>query len=467
MLNRVTVARALRLLLPVGYVTLAYAAGMVIAIFLIGPEGPGVIAMAFVAAAASVAGVGAVQRQADRLIRRVVLRMPLTPYHALAAAAGRLRVGSWEQALPGLARALAEGTAARQASVWLDTDDHLVSVATWPSALGGFVRTADNLTALRALPEVDHAVAIVDGDDERGALAIHKPSPGVVSQEDRRLMRDVANTAGLLLRGLTLNAELRDRVQLAEQLEEALRASRRRVMQARDIERRRSVTEITTVTGTSLAAIRAELARVAEVAADDPEGAARRLAAVRPALEDLIERFRAVVRGVFPGVLRDEGPRVALEEFAGDLPRPVQLTGELGPRTEWEIESGVYFVTAAAMRLLCRGSAVDPLHVQFGHDVGRLTARIVDRSGVAPTLAGLRQGLTDQEDRLAALGGGLRLEVTPGCATVLAWLPDRLQPTEAAALISSVPPATGEAPADDPRAAQAGGHLGGSRARYR
>ena len=41
-----------------------------------------------------------------------------------------------------------------------------------------------------------------------GALAIHKPSPAVASQDDKRLMRDVANTAGLLLRGLALNAEL-------------------------------------------------------------------------------------------------------------------------------------------------------------------------------------------------------------------------------------------------------------------
>jgi signal transduction histidine kinase len=258
-------------------------------------------------------------------------------------------------------------------------------------------------------------------------------------------MRDVANTAGLLLRGLTLNAELRERVRLAEKLEDELRASRTRVMQARDIERRRSVTEITTVTGASLAAIRTELARAGELVGEDPEAAARMLARARPALEELIERFRAVVRGVFPGVLRDDGPRVALEEFASNLPRPVCLTGDLGPRREWEIESGIYFVAAAAMRLLCRGAAGEALRVHLEHRAGRLAVRIDDPAGPAVPPTGLREALTDQDDRLAALGGGLRVDETPQCVTVLAWLPDRLQPAEASALISSVPPEGGEA----------------------
>ena len=104
--NRVTVARSLRGLLLAGYVMMVFAASMTIVIVLLGPAGRGVIAMSFVAAAVSAVGAEAVQHQIDRLIRRVVLRMPSTPYHALAAAAGRLQVGSWEQALPGLARRL-------------------------------------------------------------------------------------------------------------------------------------------------------------------------------------------------------------------------------------------------------------------------------------------------------------------------------------------------------------------------
>ena len=179
------------------------------------------------------------------------------------------------------------------------------------------------------------------------------------------------------------------------------------MLQARDIERRRSVTEITTVTGASLATIRAELSHIGEVVTEDPERARRMLARVRPALEELIERFRAVVRGVFPGVLRGEGPRVALEEFANDLPRPIRLTGELGPRMEWEIESSIYFAAAATMRRLCREPAAAPLRVHLSHDASRLTVRIVDLSGRLAPLMDLREGLTDQKDRLAALGGGL------------------------------------------------------------
>ncbi|GDY31698.1 histidine kinase [Gandjariella thermophila] len=443
MVNRVVLARVLRRLSLAGYVTLVYAVAMTTAVVSIGPSGPGVIAMAFVAAALSVAGARPVQHQVDRLLRRVLLGTPLTPYHALAAAAGRLRVQSWEQALPGLARAVAEGTSARQASFWLAAGDHLVRAATWPSTAGGFVRTVPDLTALRALPDVDHAVAVLDGTTERGALAIHKAGPAAVSQDNRRLMRDVANTAGLLLRGLTLNAELRERVRLAERLEEELRASRSRLMQVRDIERRRSVTEITGVTGAALAAIRVELSRAGALVTEDPEAAARALARVRPALDELIERFRAVVRGVFPAVLRDEGPRVALEELAADLPRPVLLTGGFGARGEWETESGIYFAAAAVLRALCQRSTADPIRLHLRRNAGRLVVRVDDRAPAVPLPAGLRDGLADQEDRLAALGGGLRLVTTASAVTVLAWLPDRVRPVEVAAPAGGAPPRAG------------------------
>ncbi len=59
-----------------------------------------------------------------------------------------------------------------------------------------------------------------------------------------------------------------------------------------------------------------------------------------------------IARGVYPAVLRDQGPAAALDEVAADLPRPVRLTGDLGGRLDWEIESGIYYVVAAAMNAL-------------------------------------------------------------------------------------------------------------------
>ncbi len=69
-------------------------------------------------------------------------------------------------------------------------------------------------------------------------------------------------------------------------------------------------------------------------------------------LDELLDRFRVIARGVYPAVLRDQGPAAALDEVAADLPRSVRLTGDLGGRLDWEIESGIYYVVAAAMGVL-------------------------------------------------------------------------------------------------------------------
>ncbi|MFD0488271.1 hypothetical protein ACFQ0O_15915 [Saccharopolyspora spinosporotrichia] len=221
-------------------------------------------------------------------------------------AGGLTAVGSLEQALPTMARMLAEETRADHASLWLTVGDRLVSAASWPAAWAGATHAVADLDGLRALPGVDHAVPVVDAHLSRGALAIGKPEP--VTERDLRVMHNIAGGAGLLLRSVALNTELEARVRQAEDLGAELTASRQRLMHARDVERRRLVTEIANVTTASLAEVSAGLEQVRELAATDPEEAERSLVRLRPVLDEVIDRFRAVVRGVYPGVLRDEGP---------------------------------------------------------------------------------------------------------------------------------------------------------------
>ncbi len=153
----------------------------------------------------------------------------------------------------------------------------------------------------------------------------------------------------------------------------------------------------------------------------------------RVGLDELLDRFRVIARGVYPAVLRDQGPAAALDEVAADLPRPVRLTGDLGGRLDWEIESGIYYVVAAAMGVLAGRPADSELVVNFLRADGRVQVRIDDP---APdrTAVQLRTGLADEVERLAALGGDLELiDPEPGPAAgaplaVRAWLPDRLEP---------------------------------------
>jgi signal transduction histidine kinase len=356
---------------------------------------------------------------------------------ALAEAARRLQSGSLEQALPGLAEVVADGTGAVRVTVWLSIGDRLVQVARHPPAPGAGEEAVPDLAALLARPDTDHIVPVLEGPTLRAAVAIHKP--GAVTAEDRQLMQDVANGAGLLLRVVALNAELAERVQRAADLAQELQASRRRLASARDSERRRLVAELAYATGDRLDALRAEVGTASAGLASaepDPAPVQQALARARVQLDDLLERFRAVARGVYPAVLRDHGPAAALDEVISDLPRTVRLTGNLGERLPWELESGIYYVVAAAVRALASRPGDDALLVRLEHPGGRIVAYVEDPAPPVPPrrLAAL---LADDADRLAALGGGM--DVGPAAPAdgdpdaqeplvVRAWLPDRVEP---------------------------------------
>ena len=159
-----------------------------------------------------------------------------------------------------------------------------------------------------------------------------------------------------------------------------------------------------------------------------PGAATATLGSARVALDELLERFRVIARGVYPAVLRDQGPASALDEVLADLPRAVRLTGDATTRLAWEVESGIYYLAAAAVTHLAGRPAHTALHVQLEHRDGRLVVRIDDPALGPGSAAALRAELAGEVERLAALGGAVEITEYAAGVTVVAWLPDHLEP---------------------------------------
>ena len=334
--------------------------------------------------------------------------------------------------LPALARVLREGTRAEHADVWLAGPDGL-------AAQVGPDREA-TLAALLARADVDHAHPVLDvsgsGDPGPGAaelravLTLGKPGRPVTAA-DRALVAEVADAAGLLVRGLARGERLRARVARADELARQTEESRRRLGHAREGERRRLVAELSEATTDRLAAFRRAVTDAGEVvdeglgpdAGPDDRAEAAGLArhhldVARERLEELLDRFRVIARGVHPAVLRDQGLRAALEEVVADLPRPVHLAGRLPGRLPWEVESGLYYAAVAALSAVPGAAGLEVTLAQAG-----------DRASVAVTVpddaAAVAAALTEDADRLAALGGALDVDDE----VLRAWLPLQLSPT--------------------------------------
>lgn len=410
------------------------------------------VMLPFLAVALAAIALFLVWSSLGRVVTRVAGLGVVSPYSALAEAARRIQTGSLEQVLPGLAQVLATGTGADRAVIWLAVGDRLVDAAHHPPDAAhhapdagqpaGPPRSVQRLADLLVEPDTDHVVPVLDGGALRAALVITKPA--AITAADRQLLNDVANGAALLLRVVALNAELRERVRQAADLAEELRASRRRLDSAREAERRRLVGELTHVMGDRLVVLRADL----EVARTGLAGAPVDVAPVRAALarsrvrlDDLLDRFRTVARGVYPTVLRNQGPAAALQEVAADLLRPVRVLADPAPRLAWELESGLYYLAASVLRALAGGPDGPELSVRLEAAPGRVGVVVEDP--VPPVSAArLEALLADDADRLVALGGDVRVTGADGGGgvpaavaghgnppvVVRAWVPDRVEP---------------------------------------
>lgn len=424
-MSRATVARLLRLLLVACWAGAVFAVVALAFEPLVSPSQQ--VLLPFVAAAVAAEGLVLARDPIDRLVRRLTHHRFLTRYSVLAQTTARVGAGSLEQALPGLAQVLAEGTDAQRAALWLAVEGELVEAAAYPPREGERAG-AENLAVLLARPDTDHVVPVLDGVELRAALTIGKPG-AAITPADQRLMHDVAEGAGLLLRSVQRGAELREQVRRADELAAELRESRERLTRAREVERRRLVGELSTATTGRMAGLREELAAAgAELDAQDAAAAHGALGRARVQLDELLERFRAIARGVYPTVLRDRGPAAALDEVATDLPRSVRLTAEIGERLGWEVESGVYYLAAAAVSHLAGRSAGTDLFVHLEHADGRLAVRVEDPALDTGGADALREALAVDVERIAALGGAVEIAASATGTTVVGWLPDRLEP---------------------------------------
>ena len=86
--------------------------------------------------------------------------------------------------------------------------------------------------ACRVFAGASRAVAVTHGGELLGALCLHKPPNEPLTSTEDELLRHLASQAGLVLRNAALTAQLRATI-------EELRASRRRLVEAQDAERRK------------------------------------------------------------------------------------------------------------------------------------------------------------------------------------------------------------------------------------
>jgi signal transduction histidine kinase len=267
-----------------------------------------------------------------------------------------------------------------------------------------------------ALPDAtgSRTVTLVEHGGERVAAIVHDRS--VLA--DRRLADTVHDAAGLIL----ANARLQETVgaQLAE-----LRASRRRIVQARDEQRRRLARRLRDGVERELADV-SETMRSARLEGSGTDAGAHEL--IERELDAAREELRELARGIHPRVLTEHGLRPALAALAERAPVPVAVAAP-SERLPAPVEAAAYFVCSEALANVAKYAQASHVGCELHVADGRLTVTVTD-DGVGGADPDRGSGLRGLADRVDALGGRLAVSSPAGKGTtVTADLPLAIQGT--------------------------------------
>ena len=206
--------------------------------------------------------------------------------------------------------------------------------------------------------------------------------------------------------------------------EEEIRASRARLVEAGDAERRRLERNLHDGAQQRLVALSISLRLAEAKLVVDAEGARQLLAASREELSQAIDELRELARGIHPAVLTDRGLDAALEALTNKVPLPVDLTLP-EERLPAPVEAAAYYLIAEALTNVAKYAGATSARVAVEHLDGIVTVEVAD-DGVGGADPANGSGLRGLADRVAALDGTLVVESPLGSGTrVRAEIPVR------------------------------------------
>ena len=282
--------------------------------------------------------------------------------------------------------------------------DPSLEVGYWLPDRAVFVDAEGRVLRLPA-PGSGRSVTTVEREGQPVAVLVHDPAV----LEDPGLLEAVTSAARLAAANARLQAEVRARVV-------ELAASRRRILAARDEERRRLERRLHDGAEARLEELAATLRRGRRSATD--KRTREQLAHAEDQLTQTLEELRRLGHGLHPRVLSEQGLESALAALAKDLPLPVDIN-VAGARLPRRVAVAAYFVCAEALANVAKHAAAAHVAVAVTASEDRVKVEIAD-DGVGGADPAHGSGLRGLADRVETLGGTLRVESVPGRGTRLA-----------------------------------------------
>jgi signal transduction histidine kinase len=261
--------------------------------------------------------------------------------------------------------------------------------------------------------DADGHLVELDADPGRAVTPLLRGGEPVAALvHDRRLLDD----PGLLeevVAGARLAVENeRFRAEVRAQLE-SLRASRTRIVETGDAERRRLERDLHDGAQQRLVGLSLALRMARSELGPNPDPAELdRLDEAETELRAALAELRDLAHGIFPAALVDEGLAPAVEALAEQAAVALELRGLPEDRFDAAVEAAAYFLIAETVKRSGGARLLVGAERTNRHLLVELQS---DRA--------LSEDLTDLEDRIGALGGRVLIDHVDGGVKVRAELP--------------------------------------------
>jgi signal transduction histidine kinase len=282
--------------------------------------------------------------------------------------------------------------------------DPSLRIAYRVSGSAGYVDEAGRPISIAAA----RAVTPIERQGEEIAALLHDPAVS----DDPDLLRSAVAATRLAVENERLAAEVR------AQLEE-VRASRVRIIEAGDVERRRVERNLHDGAQQRLVTLTLAMRRLRDELPDEAAATIAQpfdglLAELRLAIDEL----RELARGIHPAILTEEGIAGAVASLADRSPVPVRIECAPDGRFPDAVEATVYFVVAECLANVAKYASAHRAAVAITAADGILAVKVTD-DGIGGADITKGTGIRGLVDRVEAVGGRVTVESPTGGGTVV------------------------------------------------
>jgi signal transduction histidine kinase len=271
-----------------------------------------------------------------------------------------------------------------------------------------------------------------------GMLVLGHSLPHTWSQREVHTVLMAAQQIGIGLERARLFHAVRERARSLEQanirlraLEQARRQALRHAMTAQEDERKRIAAELHDDTAQALAALIVGMDTAVALLEHSPAAAREQIVHLKRSTSAIIEEIDSIISALRPALLDDLGLLPALEAYAAERLNPLGVAwefhvGDDRPLLSPSTEMALFRVVQEAISNIAQHAHAHQVHMTVLPEDQGITVQVCD-DGVGfdageKTDPGRRQpslGLLGMQERLATVGGRLRVQSSPGQGTQL------------------------------------------------